>query len=55
MALGGAHEINNKNDDINHDDDSTDHIDACILVFICVVVAAVISDAVFKKFGDPGR
>ena len=55
VALDGAHEINNKNDDINHDDNNTDHIDACILVFICVVVAAVISDAVLKKFDDPGR
>ena len=54
VGLGEAHDINNKNDDINHDDNNTGHIDAFILVIICVVVAAVLTDIVLKKFGDPG-
>ena len=34
VAVREAHEMNNKNDDINHDDNNTGHIDACILVII---------------------
>ena len=38
----------------NNNDNNIGHIDACILVCICVVVSAVLTDVVFKKFGNPG-
>ena len=38
----------------NCNDNNTGHIDACILVIICVVVNSVFNDVVLKKFGNPG-